>query len=203
MEYLSSEGVHHELTVPKTPEQTGVTERLNRTLMEMVRTMLFEGNLLHRFWAEALSTAAYLRNLSPTKAVEGMTQFEAFHGRKSDVKHVRAFGCVSYAHIAKDERRKLDPVAKHCILVGYSSEVKGYRLYDLSHGKVFFSRSVKFNESKFGLEKESASTEPRSYVDWRYPPRKHNLVRTLNHILIRNPHIPMRLVSRQSQVNKS
>ena len=76
----------------------------------MVRTMLFEGNLPHKFWAEALSTAAYLRNLSPTKAVEGITPFEAFHGRKLDVKHLRAFECVSYAHIVKDERRKLDPV---------------------------------------------------------------------------------------------
>ena len=94
-----------------------------------------------------------------------MTPFEAFHGRKPDVKHLRAFRCVSYAHIEKVERRKLDSVAKCCILVGYSSEVKGYRLYDPSCGKVFFSRSVKFNESKFGLEKESASTEPRTYVD--------------------------------------
>ena len=58
VEYLSSEGVSHELTVPKTPEQNGVAERLNRTLMEMVRTMYFEGNLPHKFWAEALSMAA-------------------------------------------------------------------------------------------------------------------------------------------------
>ena len=94
VEYLSSEGVRHELTFPKTPEQNGVAERLNRTLMEMVPTMLFESNLPHKFWAEVLS--AYLRNLSPTKAVNGMTPFEAFHGRKPDVKHVQEFGCVSY-----------------------------------------------------------------------------------------------------------
>ena len=95
VEYLSSEEVRHELTFPKTPEQNWVAERLNRTLMEMVRTKLFESNLLHKFWAEALSAAAYLRNLSPTKAVEGMTPFEAFHGRKPDVKHLR----VSVMHI--------------------------------------------------------------------------------------------------------
>ena len=55
VEYLSSEGARHELTVPKTPEQNWVAERLNRILMEMVRTMLFESNLPHKFWAEALS----------------------------------------------------------------------------------------------------------------------------------------------------
>ena len=82
-----------------------------------------------------------------------MTPFEAFHGRKPDVKHLRAIGCVSYAHIAKDERRKLDPVAKCCILLGYSSEVKGYRLYDPSHGKVFFSRSVKLLSPKLDLRR--------------------------------------------------
>ena len=77
-----------------------------------------------------LSTAVYLRNRSPSKAVEGMTPFEAYHGRKPSVENLRAFGCVCYAHIAKDERKKLDPVARRCVLVGYGTEVKGYRLYD-------------------------------------------------------------------------
>ena len=66
--YLKSEGVRHELTVPKTPEQNGVAERLNRTLVEAVRSMLIDANLPHKFWAEALSTAVYLKNRSPTKA---------------------------------------------------------------------------------------------------------------------------------------
>ena len=60
--YLKSEGIRHERTVPKTPEQNGVAERLNRTLVEMVRSMLIDANLPHKFWAEALSTAAYLKN---------------------------------------------------------------------------------------------------------------------------------------------
>ena len=60
--YLKKEGVCHELTVPKTPEQNGVAERMNRTLVESVRAMLADARLPHRFWAEALSTAVYLRN---------------------------------------------------------------------------------------------------------------------------------------------
>ena len=59
----------------------------------------------------------YCSNLLKNPTVRGLTSLI------SDVKHLRAFGCVNYAHIAKDERRKLDPVAKHCILVGYSSEI--------------------------------------------------------------------------------
>ena len=75
--YLTQEGVRHELMIPKTPEQNGVAERMNRTLVETVRSMLVDSNLPHAFWAEALSTATYLRNRSPTKAVVGMTPYEA------------------------------------------------------------------------------------------------------------------------------
>jgi len=60
--YLKKEGVRHELTLPKTPEQNGVAERMNRTLVESVRAMLADARLPHRFWAEALSMAVYLRN---------------------------------------------------------------------------------------------------------------------------------------------
>ena len=77
-DYLREEGVCHERTVPKTPEQNGVAERLNRTLVEMTRAMLIDSKLPHRFWAEALATAAYLRNRCPTKAVNGMTPHEAW-----------------------------------------------------------------------------------------------------------------------------
>ena len=65
--YLKREGIKHELTVPRSPEQNGVAERLNRTLMEAVRSMLVGAQLPQRFWAEALATAVYLRNRSPTE----------------------------------------------------------------------------------------------------------------------------------------
>ena len=81
-----------------------------------------------------------------------MTPFEAFHGKKPDVGHVRSFGCVCYAHIGKDERKKLDVVARRCVLVGYGSEVKGYHLYDPDRKKVFFNRDVRFNESEVGFK---------------------------------------------------
>ena len=75
--YLTKEGVRHELTIPHTPQQNGVAERLNRILIESVRTMLADSKLPHEFWAEALSTAVYLRNRSPTKALQKVTPCEA------------------------------------------------------------------------------------------------------------------------------
>ena len=92
--------------------------------------MLGYSKLPHKFWAEALSTAVYLRNRSPTKAVEAMTPFEAWVGEKPNVGHLRTFGCVAYANVAKDERKKLDFKARRCIFLGYGTETKGYRLYD-------------------------------------------------------------------------
>ena len=140
MKHLKSEGVRHERTVPKNPQQNGVAEHLNRTLIEMTRAMLSGSNLSQNLWAEALSTAVYIRNHSPTKAVEDKTPYEAIHGNKPDVSHLRVFGCSSYAHITKDERKKLDMTAKRCVLVGYGTEVKGYRLYEPVQDKVLYCR---------------------------------------------------------------
>ena len=104
-DFLKAEGIRRERTVPKTPQQNGVAERLNRTLVETTRSMLIDAKLPYRFWAEALSTAVYLRNRSPTKAVDGITPCEAWTGKKPDVAHMCVFGCEAYAHIPKDERR--------------------------------------------------------------------------------------------------
>ena len=75
--HLKACGTQHELTVPKTPEQNGAAERLNCTLVEMTRETLLDAKLRQMFWAEAISTATYLRNRSPTSAVEGMTPHKA------------------------------------------------------------------------------------------------------------------------------
>ena len=163
-DYLKKEGIRHELTVPKTPEQNEVAERMNRTLMEAVRSMLSNARLPHRFWAEALSTATYLRNRSPTTAVDGMTPFEAMTGNKPNVKHLRVFGCDAYAHIPKDERQKLDGKTRKCIFLGYGTVRKGYQLYEVDRAKVVWSRDVLFNESKHGVEKERDENCDKRYV---------------------------------------
>ena len=159
--YLKREGVRHEVTVPKTPQQNGVAERMNRTLIEGVRSMLAFARMPNKFWGEALSTAVYLRNSSPTRAVREMTPFEAWMGHKPNVAHFRMFGCAAYAHVAKDERRKLDSKTRKCILLGYGTETKGYRLYDPKQERVFHSRDVMFNEEKCSIEEESNGQDKR------------------------------------------
>ena len=61
-------------------------------------------------------------------------------------KHLRVFRCAAYAHVAKDDRKKLDVKSRNCILLGHGTEKKGYRLYDLRHAKVLYSRDVILND---------------------------------------------------------
>lgn len=114
-DYLKREGIRHEYTVSKTPEQNGVAERMNQTLVDTVRAMLSDLKLPKKFWAEALFTASYIRNRSPTTAVQGMTPYEVLKGRKPNVKYLRIFGCNAFVHVPKDERFKMDSKAKKCM----------------------------------------------------------------------------------------
>ena len=121
--YLRIEGIRHELTVPKTPEQNGVAERFNRTLVECVRAVLSDAHLPHSFWAEALSTVVYVRNRSYSSAASTTTPYQAWSGNKPSVGNLRIFGCTAYSHIPKDERKKLDSKARKCIFLGYGEVI--------------------------------------------------------------------------------
>ena len=149
--YLKEKGIRHELTVPHSPQQNGVSERMNRTLVESARSMIAHAGLSNIFWAEAISAAAYVRNRLPTTALkEGETPYERWYGRKPDVSHFRVFGCMAYAHVPDCERRKLDAKSKKMRFVGYSLTSKGYRLFDETNRKLYIRRDVEFNESDFG-----------------------------------------------------
>src|SRR5689334_16283469 len=104
---------------------------MNRILVEMARCMLHHAGLDHQFWGEAVMTAAYIRNRSPTKALKALlTPVEAFGAGKPKLQHLRVFGCTAYVHIPQQKRHKLDQKALKCILVGYSTENKAYRLWN-------------------------------------------------------------------------
>ena len=136
--------------------------------------MLADSRLPQRFWAEALSTAAYMINRSPTKALDDKTPFEAWYGKKPNVSHLRVFGCSAYTHVPKDQRKKLDSKAKGCIFLGYATSRKGYRLYDQKTSSIVHSRDVVFNElSKvFPRSKVWTMTKPsvQSSISNRFEP---------------------------------
>lgn len=141
-------GINRQKTTPYSPQQNGVAERMNRTLMEKARSMLSGAGLEQKFWAEAVATACYLINRSPTSALVDKTPMEAWSGHKPSLRHLQVFGCEAYAHVPKEKRTKLENKAVKCIFIGYSYGVKGYKLWDPVAQKVIHSRSVIFREIK-------------------------------------------------------
>ena len=163
--YLKSKRILHEVSVPHSPEQNGVVERMNRTLMESARSMLSHAGLSNRYWAEAVATAAYIRNRTPTAAFkEEQTPYERWYGKRPNVSHLKVFGCMAFAHIPDAQRQKLDKKSEKLRFVGYSIRSKGYRLFDEKSQKVVIRRDVIFNETDFGHEVKR-DVEPKDTVD--------------------------------------
>ena len=81
-QFWEDSDIQHQLTNPYTPQQDGVSERRNKYILEMMRCMLYEKNLLKKFWAEAASTVVFLQNRLPTKALKDQTPFEVWYGYK-------------------------------------------------------------------------------------------------------------------------
>ncbi|CAI7869366.1 unnamed protein product [Closterium sp. NIES-53] len=92
--WMKSKGIKHDVTTPYTPQQNGVAERLNRTLVEAVRSLLQHSKLGSKWWGEASSLAAWIRNRLPTKVLPGTTPFEAWSGTKPNLSCLRTFGCL-------------------------------------------------------------------------------------------------------------
>ncbi|KAM7516070.1 hypothetical protein LguiA_005653 [Lonicera macranthoides] len=139
-------GIEHQLTAPYTPQQNGVVERKNRTIMEMARCLLHDKGLPKEFWAEAANTAVFLLNRLPTKALQKRTPFEAWHGYKPQLLNLKTFGCLCFSYIPQVKRDKLDKKAESAIFVGYSSISKAYRIYLPQSNKIIVSRDVQFLE---------------------------------------------------------
>lgn len=93
-DYCKDEGIWKQLTASYSPQQNGIVERENPTIVEMATSMMNEKRLPKRFWAEAVFTAVYILNRSPTKFVKNKTPFEAWSGFKPSVRHLKIFGCI-------------------------------------------------------------------------------------------------------------
>ncbi|KAJ9563755.1 hypothetical protein OSB04_008915 [Centaurea solstitialis] len=147
-EYCKVQGIGRQLTTAYTPQQNGVAERKNRTIMNMVRSMLAEKCVPKEFWPEAVKWSVHVLNRCPTVAVQNKTPEEAWSGEKPKVDYFRVFGCVAHAHVPDQKRRKLDDKSQKCVLLGVSEESKAYRLYEPVSKKIIISRDAKFEEDK-------------------------------------------------------
>ncbi|XP_071917233.1 uncharacterized protein [Coffea arabica] len=142
-------GIQKQLTAAYMPQQNGVSERKNRTILNMVRSILTKSGVPKNFWPETVNWSIHMLNKSPTFAVKNMTPEEAWSGRKPTVDHFKFFGCIVYAHVPEQKRTKLDNKGEKYIFLGVSDQSKAYKLYNPITKKIITSRDVIFDEENF------------------------------------------------------
>lgn len=158
LEFYEKEGIIAQFTIPANPQQNGVAERKNRTLIEMTRCLLRDANLDKSLWGEAIHTANYLQNRLPTRSVS-KTPFEFWYGFKPDYSNLKVFGCKAWVHIPREKRKKLDSVAMNVLFVGYCYNQKGYRFYDEINKRIVTSRDARFLELSDGTDQNEKEVQ--------------------------------------------
>jgi hypothetical protein len=163
--HLKGSGIIHETTAPYSPDQNGVAERANRTIMERVKAIIAEFKLDKRLWMEIADTVVYLKNRSPTSSV-ATTPYELWHGTKPNLSHLKIIGSTAYVHVPKEKRTKLDTHSHKGIMIGYGGGTNQFKVWDLTRKDVVVSRDVVFIEGK-PVEQTPAAyiEEPRIMYD--------------------------------------
>jgi hypothetical protein len=145
--FLEEEGIKHEFSSLYTPQQNGVVERKNRTLLDMARTMLDEYKTPDRFWAEAINTACYSINRLYLHRILKKTSYELLTGKKPNVSYFRVFGSKCFILVKRGRKSKFAPKAVEGFLLGYDSNTRAYRVFDKSTGLVEVSCDIVFDET--------------------------------------------------------
>ena len=168
--FLQEHGIVAQYTMPSSPDQNGVAERRNMTLLDMVCSMLSSSKLPKFLWTKALKMTAYIINRVPTKVVS-KKPFELFIGWKPSLRHMHIWGCSSEVRIYNPQEKKLDPRTISGYFVGYGEKSKGYRFYCPHHSLRFLeSRNAKSLENDLASggdifsEREQASTSKERLV---------------------------------------
>nr|GEV09961.1 hypothetical protein [Tanacetum cinerariifolium] len=146
--FFKEERIKHQTSTARTPEQNGIVERCNRTLVEAARTMLLASKLPLFFWAEAIATACYTQNRSIIILTHDKTAYHIINDRKPLIKHLNIFGCICYLTRDGENLDKMKEKGDPCILVGYFTQSKGYRVYNKRTRLIVESIHIRFDEIK-------------------------------------------------------
>ncbi|GKF36529.1 retrovirus-related pol polyprotein from transposon TNT 1-94 [Tanacetum coccineum] len=145
-DYYDNVGITHEKTVLRTPQQNGVVERRNRTLVEAARTMLIFSKDSLFLWAESIATACYTQNRSLIHTLHDKTPYELVNDKKLDLSFLRVFGALCYLTNDSEDLDKLKAKADIGFFVGYAPNRKGYRIYNKRTQQIMETIHVTFDE---------------------------------------------------------
>jgi len=144
--YYADQGVVRHHIALYSPQQNGVVERRNQTVVGTARSMMKAKSMPTRFWGEAVTTAVFILNHAPTKALKGVTPFKAWYVRKPILSFLRTFSCIGHVKKTKPVLTKLEDRSTPMVLLGYEEGTMAYRLYDPRGGKVVVSRDIMFDK---------------------------------------------------------
>ncbi|KAI3759052.1 hypothetical protein L6452_06625 [Arctium lappa] len=157
--FFESKGISHNFSSVRTPQQNGVTERRNRTIVEVARSMLSDSHLSAQFWAEAVNTACFTQNRSLIVKRFSKTAYELFHGRKPSISFLHIFGCQCFILNNKDALGMFDPKVDDGICLGYSPISKAYRAFNKRRQTIEETIHVTFDESRSANSKPIADND--------------------------------------------
>ncbi|KAJ9539132.1 hypothetical protein OSB04_031865 [Centaurea solstitialis] len=155
--FLEEVGITHNFSAVRTPQQNGVVERKNRTLVEAARSMMAHSGVPQQFWAEAVSTACYTQNRTLIVKRTGKTAYEMVEQRKPNLDFFRVFGCKCYVLNDRENLGKFDPKSDESIFIGYSHNSKAYRVFNKRTRTILESSNVDFSESETYLNASSSN----------------------------------------------
>ncbi|GKB44070.1 retrotransposon protein, putative, ty1-copia subclass, partial [Tanacetum coccineum] len=144
LDHLKDHGIISHRTPPYTPQHNGVSERRNRTLLDMVQSMMSQTTLPKSFWNYTLESAARILNMVPTKKVD-KTPYEIWHGQAPKLSYLKVWGCKALVkHDTLTKPDKLEPISIKCIFIGYPKEMMGYSFYYPPENNIFVARNAEF-----------------------------------------------------------
>ena len=147
--YFREHGIVHQTSCVGTPQQNGRVERKHRHILNVARAILFQASLPIQFWGEAVLTAAYLINRTPTSLHNGLSPYEILHNSKPNYEHLRVFGSACYVHRASRDKDKFGERSRLCVFIGYPFAQKGWKVFDMEKKEFLVSRDVVFREDVF------------------------------------------------------
>ncbi|GJT15941.1 retrovirus-related pol polyprotein from transposon TNT 1-94 [Tanacetum coccineum] len=144
--FYSKLGIVHKTSIARTPQQNGVVERRNRTLVEAARTMLIFSKAPEFLWAEAIATACFIHNRSTVHTRHNKTPYELIRSRKPNIEYFHVFGSLCYPTNNRDDLGKMKPKVEIGVFIGYSESSRGFRIYNRRTKKIMEMIHVKFDE---------------------------------------------------------
>lgn len=155
-EFCEQNGIIHEVSAPRTPEQNGIAERKNRTLKEMMNVMLISSGLFDNMWGEAILSATYVLNKVPHKKLD-KTPYELWKGYRPNLNYLKVWGCLAKVPLPSFKKENIGPRTYDAVFIGYASNSAAYRFMSLSDRSLSESREAEFFENVFPLKKDVVS----------------------------------------------